>query len=347
MSEDQRGGYKPRISVIIPCFNIVNYIAECLESVLNQTITDVIIEIICVDDCSEDGTKNVLKEYEMNNPDQIMIIELSENVGQGKARNIGLEYATGEYIAFVDGDDVIAADMLKTLYDIEVNSDSDYSSCEYVKYADGGYPIFTPNLTDNNAAMKVFDFSDPITKKHFIIEKGWDTRVWGRLYKRSFIERASLYFPENTKMEDVFFAETAMMAAYKCAFAERKLYGYRIRESSTMFSDDIQKYYMDTYRVQSYTAKSLLEKNLLTGYRDEFQILYLVKGFVEEMDRMKADIKFFSYDNYKLMKNTLFEIFPDFLNNTYIEQESVKPYICLLTAESEDELRQCLSSGSK
>ena len=92
----------PKVSVIIPVYNTEKYLEKCLDSVCNQTLSD--IEIICVDDCSTDNSLNILKEYAQKD-NRIKLIEFKENKGAAAARNEGIKAATGEYIGFIDSDD--------------------------------------------------------------------------------------------------------------------------------------------------------------------------------------------------------------------------------------------------
>ena len=114
-----------KISIIIPCYNVEKYIDKCMNSILNQTIGIENLEIILVDDKSTDNTVERLKQYEVAYPEQIMLILCEKNGRQGTARNIGMSYATGEYISFVDSDDWIRKDMYEILMTLieETNAD--------------------------------------------------------------------------------------------------------------------------------------------------------------------------------------------------------------------------------
>ena len=92
----------PKVSVIIPVYNTEKYLKKCLDSVCNQTLSD--IEIICIDDCSTDNSLNILKEYTLKD-NRIKLIEFKENKGAAVARNTGIDEAKGEYIGFIDSDD--------------------------------------------------------------------------------------------------------------------------------------------------------------------------------------------------------------------------------------------------
>ena len=111
-----------KVSVIIPVYNVEDYLKECLDSVLSQTLKD--IEVICVDDCSTDDSLKILQEY-ANKDDRIKIIKNEKNSGQGFSRNEGIKKATGEYIGFVDSDDWVDKKGLELLVDYLSKNDID------------------------------------------------------------------------------------------------------------------------------------------------------------------------------------------------------------------------------
>lgn len=121
----------PKVSIIIPVYNVEKYLRQCLDSVVNQTLTD--IEIICVNDCSPDNSLSILKEY-AENDNRIKIIDLKENVGLGQARNIAMQQATGEYIMFVDSDDWLELVACKKAYDRINTNESDVCFFTYNLY---------------------------------------------------------------------------------------------------------------------------------------------------------------------------------------------------------------------
>lgn len=102
----------PKVSVIVPFYNVENYIEKCIKSLINQTLED--IEIILVNDGSKDNSINIAKKYAEKYPEKIVYLE-KENGGLGDARNYGIPYAKGEYIAFVDSDDYVEKDMYKEM----------------------------------------------------------------------------------------------------------------------------------------------------------------------------------------------------------------------------------------
>lgn len=118
---------KKLVSVIIPAYNIEKYIGRCLDSVLSQIYEN--LEIIIVDDGSSDGTGKILDDYEKRDS-RIKVIH-KENGGVSSARNKGLDMAVGDYIGFVDGDDIIAPEMYETLVKLLEEEDADIAHCGY------------------------------------------------------------------------------------------------------------------------------------------------------------------------------------------------------------------------
>ena len=122
-----------RISVIIPCYNARNYIDRLMQSVTSQTFPLSDVEVICVNDASTDDTLEVLKSWEEKYPDSIMIIDCEKNGHLGKARNIGFQYASAEWIAFIDADDWVERDYLETLYNAAVENDCQIAACKDIR----------------------------------------------------------------------------------------------------------------------------------------------------------------------------------------------------------------------
>ena len=116
------------LSVIVPFYNVENYIEKCLETLVNQTLQD--IEIILVNDGSQDKSVDIVKKYLNKYPDKITYLE-KENGGLSDARNYALPYAKGEYIAFLDSDDYVEKTMYKDMYELAKKENSDMVECDF------------------------------------------------------------------------------------------------------------------------------------------------------------------------------------------------------------------------
>lgn len=205
----------PKISVIIPVYNAKDYLKRCLDSVVNQTLKD--IEIICVNDCSTDNSIDILNEYAEKYP-TVKVIDCKVNGGESKARNIGLDNATGEYLAFVDNDDEIDLDFYEKLYNkaVETNADIVKGDVHIIDY-DGNNVTSDLNKIIKNHDCKLF-FT------HF-----W----WTAIYKTSLIKENNIRLLENYPLgADVLFLNKAILNCNKLELIDDVFYHYYRREDS-------------------------------------------------------------------------------------------------------------------
>ena len=161
------------VSVIIPAYNIEDYIGRCLDSVLSQTYKN--LEILVVDDGSSDCTGEILDDYEKK--DQRIRVIHKENGGVSSARNIGIEAATGDYIGFVDGDDLMEPEMYKTLVNLLKEENADIAHC--------GYQMVFPDRVDyyhNTKNRKVQTREEGL--KDLLSGEMIEPALYNKLYKK-------------------------------------------------------------------------------------------------------------------------------------------------------------------
>ena len=222
-----------KISVIVPVYNVENYLIQCLDSIINQTLKD--IEIICVDDCSPDNSIEILEEYK-NKDNRINIIRHSNNQGLGPARNTGLKHANGEYISFIDSDDYIDKNFLFYLYSTAKKYDSDVVSTSNIPENHNG------ELRDHNylkEIKKIGDYlRDGISNVSIKNEKrpGLEymaVSAWNKIYRRSFLLENELYFMDiNFGPEDADYYRRLLISEPKTSYNHNAIYYYRIRDNS-------------------------------------------------------------------------------------------------------------------
>ena len=133
-----------KVSVIIPVYNVEQYLRQCLDSVINQTFKD--IEIIIVNDCSPDNSLQIIKQYQQKDS-RIVLVDLPENTGVGNARNEGIKLAKGKYITFIDPDDWAAKNFIDVLYNSIEKYNTDFVSVSYVKMSN--YKVASKKLKSN------------------------------------------------------------------------------------------------------------------------------------------------------------------------------------------------------
>ena len=173
---------KPRVSIILPIFNVELYLRECLDSVVNQTLKD--IEIICVNDGSTDDSLSILEEYQKKDK-RIKIIS-KPNSGYGHTMNVGIDAATGEYIGIVEPDDYVALDMYKTLYNEAVKNDVDFIKADFYRFTGSGNNI---KKTYEKVARKDNNYNRIINPQNELEIFRFVMNTWNGIYKRDFIEK--------------------------------------------------------------------------------------------------------------------------------------------------------------
>lgn len=216
------------VSVIVPIFNIEDYLIRCLDSVLNQTYRD--LEIILVDDGSTDSSGRICDEYAKRDA-RIRVIHKG-NGGLSSARNAGLEQATGEYIFMPDGDDVLHPQMIGILYDLIKSGDYDFSMC----YGEKVYDI-------SAISKKCAEIKEVITKNIYshneimgdLFSGGenhlWYAVVWNKLYRRSILEG---FFFKKICPEDIEFNSRVFLRTRKAIITSCVLYYYIQRPNSIL-----------------------------------------------------------------------------------------------------------------
>ena len=202
-----------KVSIIVPFYNVENYIEKCLQSLVNQTLED--IEIILVNDGSQDGTEEIAKRFVEKYPNKIMYLE-KENGGLSDARNYAIPYAKGEYIAFLDSDDYVEANMYEEMYNKAKEENLDYVECDFL----WEYP-------DKSLESKGTQYSN---KKEIFIH----TRVvaWNKLIKREIVQENHLRFPKGYRYEDVEFFYKLLPLIHNYGIVQKPFIHYVQRENS-------------------------------------------------------------------------------------------------------------------
>lgn len=217
---------KIKISIIIPVYNVEEYISECLDSIINQSLRE--IEIICINDGSTDNSLKIIKDYEKMDS-RIKVINQS-NKGLGATRNVGIENSNGEYIYFMDSDDYLELCALEELYDLAKTKLLDIILFKLINFHDETQEKFTTEYYEMDFLKKrvgnnIFNYKDI---KDLILRVA--VSAPGKLFKKTLI--SDMKFPENIIFEDNPFFIEAILNADKVYFYDKHLYNRRIRDNS-------------------------------------------------------------------------------------------------------------------
>lgn len=218
-----------KVSIVIPVYNVEQYLAYCLDSVFGQTLTE--IEVIAVNDGSTDGSLEILKTYEASHKKQ-MTVYSTKNQGVSHARNYGLKQAHGEFVLFVDSDDFLEPEMCEKMYLKAIQDQNDVVLCNY--YAAYYNPEREKFIKKTSRAYHI-NFS---TNFNLHEQKFQLTHIspfpWDKLYRRSLLQRFS--FPEGIRFEDLAVVYRIVCAANSIGVLKEYLYNYRKTNTGSFLS---------------------------------------------------------------------------------------------------------------
>lgn len=272
------------ISVIVPIYNVEQYLVECCDSILSQTYAN--IEVILVNDGSTDNSYLIAAQYAEK--DKRVILLNKPNSGQSAARNMGLEYATGDYILFVDSDDWIAPDCIRILYENIKAKDSDVACCrsQFVNLA-LNKKSFKPNFS-----LEQIEF--PSILEDALCVKNFRTAPWGRLYNRKFIDKYHLRFKEGIINEDTLFSLQVACLVRKISFVNDILFNIREREGSTSRSS-YKRLFLDMDTALDLAQQYMKQCGLYTAQIDK---LYKARYLRSTLYNLLQIAQRLSYSNY-------------------------------------------------
>lgn len=248
-----------KLSVIVPVYKAEEYLNECVDSILAQTMDD--LELILVNDGSPDKSGDIMAAYAARYPDKVRTITL-DNGGQGRARNHGIDAARGEYLSFIDSDDYIAPDMYERLFAAIEKNNADIAICDMEKrFPDGRREYVNSALSDN-----------PLAAAGSSCDK---------VFRRSLV--GDIRYPTGLWYEDFAFSAKLLMKSRKTVFVKAPLYIYRCGQASTMNNNNTRKN-LDIISIME-DIRAFAEAN---GYLDAFDYLLINHVLLESIKRVAA-----------------------------------------------------------
>jgi len=247
-----------KISVIVPVYNTQDYLRECVDSILNQSLSD--IELILVDDGSTDFSTDIIFEYVERFPTKVKAICL-DNGGQGRARNFGIDAAQGEFLSFIDSDDYLEKDALLHLYEAAVAENADVAICDMEKRYDDGTREYV------KAALQ----DDPLASAGSASNK---------IFRRSAV--GDIRFPVGLWYEDFSFSAKMLLKSKGTVFVKEPLYIYRCGQSSTMNNNNARKN-LDIIDIM----RDIRDFAHAGGYKDGYEFLLINHVLLDSIKRLQ------------------------------------------------------------
>ena len=294
----------PKVSVIVPVYNVEKYVEKCIKSLVDQTLQE--IEIIAVDDGSKDGSKSIVDNYIKKYPDKIKYL-YKENGGLSSARNFGIPYANGEYIAFLDSDDYVEPTMYEEMYNLAKKEDADMVECDFIwEY---------PN-------KQKYDYGVVYNGKKEAIEKA-RVVAWNKLIKREIIESEKIEFPFGLRYEDVEFFYKLVPSLNKISFMKKYFIHYVQRENSIANTQNTKT--KDIFKVLNNVIEFYKNKGYYEEYKEELEYTYLRLLLCSSLKRMckikdKQERKNALDDTW----NNINTNFPNWRKNRILKKKTIK-----------------------
>lgn len=301
----------PKISIVVPVYNVENYLYQCLNSLVNQTLEE--IEIIVVNDGSTDQSSEILSDFEKHYPHKIKCIH-QVNQGISAARNNGVTIATGEYLAFIDSDDFIELNTYEELLNLANNADIVLCDIEY--YWDS-----------NNAKNYVMKGLSPLYNDVKMPNRALLSPLfsWNKIFKREFYLKNNITFHLGTWYEDLEPMTFMLAMADEVHYLEKTLIHYRQRNNSIMSSRNEKC--KDIFDVLEDIVVRFKENDLFDKFEKELEYL-----FIENL-LLFGQYRFLALNDYKELivqsKSFVKKYFPNYLKNPYIKKVSLKNKIML------------------
>ena len=320
----QRDNNMKIISIIIPCYNVENSISFCIESLHEQNLGLDDMEWILINDASIDRTWSKILELEQKYPENIIAVNCDVNGRQGKARNIGLSYASGEYIGFIDGDDWVEPAMYFDMISEIQNSQGDIVSCKIVRDKERG---ISKHQLSGTIQRLLIDTDEK--RKQFICSSCLGYSVCNKVFRKKFLEENQILFPENVVYEDVLFSSLYYLYAKNVSLINCEYYHYVVNEQSTVLKMN-QTHHLDIItiirrRIEEYRSRGVLEK-----YSDELELDLIISGYLEAMKIFFLRYEKVPYEAFIQLKQFMNQELPDAVDNKYIKDYIPEKYLLLV-----------------
>lgn len=294
-----------KISVILPVYNVEKYLRKCVESIINQTIGFENIQLIMVDDCSEDKSYQISKEYSEKYPNCISIKLDKKSGSAGRPRNIGIDHATGKYLMFSDPDDFFDLSAFEKMYNEIYSKKADFIIANWNYTDEDGSkwekPVFNKN-NYHNFKLSIHDYKDSF----YIM----NSSMCNKIFDRMFIEKHKIRCLEYVPGEDTYFSMCAFLESKNVYYIDDIIYYYRQRNKTDPFSvswDCSLKFFKGMNIAYKELYRKFIEKGEIQYYRFVYarNMTYILYRFIDstlltDQERIEIlkDMRWF----YKLSK---------------------------------------------
>ncbi|MFV0363783.1 MAG: glycosyltransferase [Suipraeoptans sp.] len=305
------------VSIVVPVYNVEDYLERCIESITNQTYVK--LEIVLVDDGATDSSGAICDKYAKAD-DRIKVIH-KENGGLSDARNVGLLNTTGKYIVFTDSDDHIGETLV---YDCMIRMEEDESDIlifDFIRVEDENEELCTLEGVEEGTytlqSKPVLIFGSP--------------SACNKMFRREFLIKSGITFPVGKFYEDLGTTPKLLAIAKSISYIKKAYYYYMIRGGSIMTAQKFERNYIDRTQMLDGIIDYYKEKDLFDSYRNELEFLSVMNGyFLPSREIILADHK---SPVIRKFKEYIYKRFPNFKENPYLDTLTRKDKMHLRTIE--------------
>jgi len=292
-----------KVSIIVPIYNVEDYLEECLSSIINQTFE--YIEIILINDGSTDRSFEIMKDFAKKD-NRIKIIS-QQNKGVSEARNVGIRIASGQYILFVDSDDIILTNTVETLYNKIIQTNSDVLLGNVLHYYPDGSKVLVCKRNEILNNLTCISSEDFFTK--YMGEKDFLMLVYLFFCKRELIVEKKIFFKKGIIYEDELWCVQILLNANSISVIDFNYYSYRQREDSLTHSDINFRIKSSFIVAREYNKIVIKLKEDRQGtkrliYTRIFFLLFIIHNLLQEADKPV-------FSGYEYFSKLLIEIYPE------------------------------------
>lgn len=315
---------EPKISVVIPVYNVEKYLQTCIDSLLAQTMED--IEFIFVNDVSPDNSLQILRRNEEAFPERIRVIDSDINRMQGGARNLGVKAARAPYIGFVDSDDFVGPEMFRKLYERMVETDAD---AVFVQAA--SVPHDADRDSVKHLELKPYvHWTETLLRLDNVLLDDQGMRdfirstvggVWTGLWKKTLFTENNLYFPEHMRYEDNYWLSLVKPCIKKFALVKEIHSYYRISPQSTVHKRNAQHHF-HRITIENMLLDKVKELGVFEKYHEAWEYLYATRYTFNTVNYLATNFDKLPMKEIKRIKKDLWREFPHWYKNSYLWHEN-------------------------
>lgn len=294
------------LSVIVPCYNVEKYIDRCVDSLVNQTIGIDNMELIFVNDASTDTTYDRLCQWEAKYSDSILVINCDKNGKQGTARNIGITYASAEYIGFVDSDDWIELSMYEKMYDKAITTGADVVGVLAKRVDETGKVLYIENVYQGEL--------DTFCNAENGYFRGLAGGIWSGLYRKQLILENQIWFPEGLVYEDNYWGGVLNYYIKEWYIIGEPLYNYLLNSDSTSMKQGASHHY-DRLQIEKKKLSELKKRGFYEKDKDYIEFNFFNLYYLNTIHIVFFKEDTIPYDLLRQIQKDVCELFPNIENN--------------------------------